>query len=139
MINIQLNSIAIFYLQSCEFKYLDDNSELNIHGGNMVKRIKNEITPTLKARDYHVGDVPVEEGTIEAVRDIETKFGEKTVISVSHDKGKNDLFCNATALSNLIDEFGDDDEDWIGKVITTKVEEDETFKNKMIVIYPKKA
>ena len=103
----------------------------------MAKRKKNEISPSLKARDYKVGEIPIDEGRIVSIKDIETKYGDRSVITVDTTGGSKDIFLNDFSLNLLIDKFGDEDEDWIGKKITTKVEEDKTFKNRMIIVYPK--
>lgn len=106
-----------------------------------MKREKQEIIPTLKI-SVKAGDDLSKEFTpmqisIKEVKDIETKFGKKTVITVqAGEEEVYNLFVNSTSMNNLIDAFGDDDAMWIGKICNLVKGKNEKFENEMIVFEP---
>lgn len=102
----------------------------------MAKRQKNELSHTLKASDFKK---PVK-GVISKIEDIDTKYGEKTILTftVEGDEKPYSVFLNADSQNNLIDAFGDDDENWLNKPIEIKKEKDETFEKDKLVVYPGK-
>jgi hypothetical protein len=102
----------------------------------MTKRTKSEMLDTLKADDediiLNLGDMQ-----IISIKDIDTKYGEKTVITleeVNSDK-KVQVFVNAVSMNNLIDAYGEEDKKYIGKNVKLTIEIDEKFNKKMIVIH----
>ena len=102
----------------------------------MAKRQKNVMSHTLKASDF---DKPVE-GIISKIEDLETRYGDKTLLTFTID-GKEEpysVFLNNDSLNNLIDAFGGDDENFLKKKIQIKKEKDENFDKEKLVVYPKK-
>ncbi len=98
----------------------------------MVLRKANAIIPTLKASEL----TETRQATIEAVKDIETKFGDKIVMSLNDSEESFQIFVNNYSLEKLNEAFGTDDADWIGKIVDLKVEKDANFDKDMIVTYP---
>jgi hypothetical protein len=96
----------------------------------MAIRKKREVFATLKADD----EPNFESVEIMDVKDIETRYGDKLVLTIDDGETKFDVFCNQTSENNLIDSFGENDKDWIGKFVKITTEEDEKYKKKMIVI-----
>lgn len=107
-----------------------------------MRRQKQEILPTLSVNPETESETVVkfpEKGmqiTILGVKDIQTTYGSKTVVSVSAGEEKYNVFLNATSQNQLIDKFGNDDADWIGKICNLKLEKDAKYKKKMIVFSP---
>lgn len=111
----------------------------------MTKRQKKEIYPTLKPKEDKEDPNAVlckdgMEVTFKAFRDISTKNGEKLVADVVSKEGKGySVFLNSKSENNLIDSYGEDDENWKEQKAILKVENaPEPFqKQLMIVAYPK--
>jgi len=105
-----------------------------------MKREKSEIYPTLK--------VTIEKGdenarlfkdmqvVLESVKDINTKHGEKVVATVLAGEERLQVFVNQTSMNALIDAFGDNDENWTGKIINLKKKKDKKYSQEMIVFEP---
>lgn len=108
-----------------------------------MKRKAKAIYPTMKVdpdTDREL-DMAFEEcqATIREVHDIKTeKFGEKTIalLEKSDDGKLFNVFVNNFSMQKLIEEFGDEDTRWIGKVVELKQEQDPQYKNDMIVLHP---
>lgn len=98
----------------------------------MTKREKQELTPTLKVEDGFKGMAKAE---IISVRNIDTKHGEKVLMTISDSDGKpHNVFLNVASMNNLIDAFGDEDDSWIGKMVTLTLETDEHYNKEKIVV-----
>lgn len=111
-----------------------------------MQREKQELIPTLKIRvedDEELSEALTEEMQVSIleVKDIETKHGKKTLAVVEAENKKYQLFLNSASISNLIDSFGNDDANWIGKICNLRVENAPApyNKQKMIVVYPLEA
>lgn len=102
----------------------------------MTTRHKIEMRETLKAEGFKVGDVVAEKGVIIGIKDIETKFGEKTVASVQFGGKEYDVFLNSASINGLIDAFGVNDAFWINEMVSIVVDEDVKFEKKMLVLKP---
>lgn len=75
-----------------------------------------------------------------SIEDIQTtNFGIKTKMTLKN-KELNDfqVFVNSFSMKKLIDIFGDEDSQWIGKNVNLTKEEDTVFNTEMIVINPLK-
>ena len=104
--------------------------------GVMTLRQKKVFSESLKAKDYKINDVPFSSAKIIVVRDIETKFQDsvKTLLEIETEEGDNvSVFLNQKSINNLVDDFGENDESWVGKKIKSQIEKDETFGQLMIV------
>ena len=110
----------------------------------MTKREKSLIFPTLKVNPKKDDENAIKfkepmQISIEEVNDVDTKHGEKIVLTIMANNGKKlNAFLNAASKNNLIDAFGDDDERWKGQICDLKKEIDKHFGNEMIVFYPLK-
>lgn len=49
--------------------------------------------------------------------EVEGKYGTKQVFRVATRNGEKNVNVNQTSINNLIDAFGDDTEDWVGKEV----------------------
>lgn len=100
----------------------------------MVLRKANAILPTLKATDLK----KPRQATIESLKDVNTKFGEKIVMTLQDGEETFQIFVNNYSLEKLNDAWGDDDTAYTGKLVDLKQEKDPEFNKEMIVIYPVK-
>lgn len=104
----------------------------------MTTRKKTEIYDTLQAKSFKVG-AKIGQGEMVDVRDVQTKtYGEKTVATISLKDKKVNVFLNMVSLNKLIEAFGEDDEQWKGKLVDLTVEKDEIYNSLMIVVNPVK-
>ncbi len=104
-----------------------------------MKREVKKILPTMKIDAKNENDLAFKEveGTITQFYDVETKFGTKTICDVqSEEIGEFAMFVNNFSMEKLIEAYGDEDKNFIGKVIQTTKEVDKTFNKEMIVIKP---
>ena len=96
----------------------------------------------IKADEKNEDDIPFKKtrATIVSTEDIETKkFGDKVKANLNNEEFKDfSVFVNNTSLNNLIEAYGNDDENWVGKVVELTKNVDETFKSDMIVLNPVK-
>lgn len=99
----------------------------------MSKREKIEIKPSLKAQDYKEGEVVKSSIPIKDIVDVETKFGDKTIITLEDGDA---VFLNAESNNNLVDSFGKEDEHWKGKYVSVICKKDNVFGKLMLVIQP---
>lgn len=109
-----------------------------------MKRKPKEINQCLKAKEYinKPDGTVVLTGTINSIKDIETKFDKKddegkTVITIkTHDEEEIliDVFVNNFSMTNLVKAFGEEDKHWINKQVMVTKETDKTFNNPMLII-----
>lgn len=99
----------------------------------MAKRQKIELRPALKAQDYNEGEVLKPTAFIKDIQDVDTKFGENTIITL--DDGDS-VFMNMRSNNNLVEKYGEEDKLWIGKGVRLVCETDKIFSKKMLVLYP---
>lgn len=98
-----------------------------------MRRTKIELKPALKAQDFNEGQSVKEGAFISSVTDVQTKFGENTIITLVDG---DSVFMNAVSNNNLVSKYGEDDLLWIGKPIRIICEKDKIFGKNMLVIYP---
>ena len=102
-------------------------------GCKKMKREKIELKASLKAQDYKEGQVIKPTCFIKEVVEVETKFGDKTI--VKFDDGDS-VFLNAESNNRLIDKLGNDDDMWLNKAVKLSCERDKTFNKLYLVITP---
>jgi hypothetical protein len=102
----------------------------------MVLRKAKEILPTMKVTPTSDEDLEFfeTEGTIDKVKDISTKHGERAVVTIDNEKLKFDVFLNNFSMSNLIEKYGPDDTGWIDKKVKVVKEKNSKFGKEMIVL-----
>ena len=98
-----------------------------------MKRTKIELKPALKAQDFAENQVIKVTCFIKDIVDVETKFGDKTIINF--DDGDS-VFMNAESNNRLIARYGDDDANWINKAVKLTCERDKVFNKLMLVVTP---
>ena len=98
-----------------------------------MKRTKIELIPALKAQDFKEGEVIKATAFIKELTEVETKFGDKTIVTFDD---KSSVFMNAVSNNLLIDKYGDDDKLWLNKAIRLSCERDAVFNKLMLVITP---
>lgn len=98
-----------------------------------MKRQKIELKPALKAQDYKQDQIVKATCFIKEIIDVETKFGDKTVITL--DDGDS-VFMNAESNNRLLERFGEEDKNWINKAVKITCEKDNTFNKLMLVVSP---
>ncbi len=75
--------------------------------------------------------------TIVQVIDVETRFGDKVVANLnSEELGDFSVFVNNFSMEKLIKAYGNDDKNFIGKVVQLEKQTDDTFNKEMIVLNP---
>ena len=103
---------------------------------------KTEIHPTLKISVSKGDELAVLfkdcRVTLQEIKQIPTTYGLKDVATVTLKDELYDVFMNKLSINNLIDFYGDNDDDWKGKVYELKKEVDKKYKKEMIVFYPQK-
>lgn len=99
----------------------------------MVERQKQELADTLKVEDGFEG---MQNAQVLDVKDVETKYGKKAIMTVERPDTKKavQVFLNVASVNNMIDAFGTDDETWIAQMVDLKVEMDEAYNKKKIVV-----
>lgn len=116
--------------------------QLNKGARKMTIRNPVEMLPTMKVNEKKLKDGDILASECEVVlldvKDVETdSYGLKIVGIVENEQfGKFQIFLNNFSIEKLVEAFGDEDNNWKGKRISLKVEEDPQFKNEMIVTYP---
>jgi hypothetical protein len=98
-----------------------------------MKRKKIELKPCLKAQDFQDGQIVKVTTFIKEVVDVETKFGDNTIIYL---EDGDSVFMNATSLNNIINAYGEEDSLWIGKPIRVICKKDPVFSKNMFIIEP---
>jgi len=84
---------------------------------------------TLRPADIEAGKKVVTK--ITEIKQIVTKYGDKRVAVL--ETGQQ-IFLNAMTLQNLVEAFGDETEEWIGKEITLEVEVSERTQGKQAIV-----
>ena len=75
--------------------------------------------------------------TIISIIDIETRFGGKVIANMDSEAiGEFSVFVNNYSMEKLIEAYGNDDKNFIGKVVTLSKEKDTNFDKEMIVLNP---
>lgn len=98
----------------------------------MSKREKIELRPALKAQNYKEGDVVKATAFIKDIEDVQTKFGESSVITF---EDGDSIFMNDATNNNLVAAFGNEDEIWKGKAVRVVCEKNKVFDKLMLVAY----
>ena len=106
-----------------------------------MNRQAKVLIPTMKAdgNDENENELAFREcqADIILVSDIKTTYGEKTIIAL-HNEELDDfqVFVNNKSMANLTELLGEEDKNWIGKIINLTLEKDENFNKNMIVLNP---
>lgn len=105
----------------------------------MTKRQPKKILPTMKIKAKKETDLAFEEcqAEITSINDVETeKFGSKIVANLKRtsDDFEFAVFVNNYSIENLTEAYGEEDKNWIGKLVNLVKEEDKQFNNDMIVL-----
>jgi hypothetical protein len=98
-----------------------------------MKRQKIELKPALKASNFKENELIKATVFIKEINDVETKFGDKTIITF--DDGDS-VFMNAMSNNLLVDKYGQDDKLWINKAVKLTCEKDAMFDKLMLVVTP---
>lgn len=101
----------------------------------MTTRRKREIYETLKVVDFKK---PIK-ATVSALIDVETRYGDKTIMQFTTPESEEpmQMFLNAPSQNDLIDAFGEEDEEWIGRKVVIGVEKSErTLNQNALVVKP---
>ena len=112
----------------------------NLKGGEeMTKRTKQEFNPTLKAEDYDSGKVVISSGIIDSVKERHTKFNEEgensLIVSIKDQMGGIvDIFLNQQGINNLVNAYGEEDGNWVGKQVRVTCNRDNYMKKKQLLI-----
>ena len=102
---------------------------------------KREILPTLKItveNSDENGVVFDKDMQVKINGDIQqtTKYGEKTILTIEDSSGKKyNLFLNTKSINNLLEAFGEDSENWKGKLANLRKEKDSYYNKDSIVVY----
>ena len=111
----------------------------------MSNREKTQIFPTLKV-NMKKGDENTikfdvskhKQIEIQEITDVDTKHGKKIVLTCLLNEKQINVFINGTSKNLLIDAFGNDDDNWKGKLCNLTLERDSHFDTEMIVFNPVK-
>jgi len=98
-----------------------------------MKRTKIELKPALKAQDFAENQVIKVTCFIKDIIEVETKFGDKTIITFDDD---DSVFMNAESNNRLIEKYGNDDSNWLNKAVKLTCEKDKVFNKLMLVVTP---
>ena len=98
-----------------------------------MKRKKIELKPCLKAQDFTDGQIVKATVFIKEVVDVQTKFGDNTILYF--DDGDS-IFMNATSTNNLINAFTEEDTLWLNKPIRVVCKKDPVFSKNMLIAEP---
>ena len=90
-----------------------------------VDKGEYEFANTLKPADLEKGKKV--ETKITEMKQVKTKYGDKRIAVL---ESGQQIFLNAMTLQNLVEAFGDEDDNWVGKEITLEVETSERTKGK---------
>ncbi|MBU0894581.1 MAG: hypothetical protein KKF48_03005 [Nanoarchaeota archaeon] len=105
----------------------------------MVLRKAKEILPTIKVKptsDEDLEYVKEMDVSIQKIKDLETKHGDRLVATVDSGQLKFDVFLNNFSISNLIGKYGEDDVNWIGQKVKITKDKSPKFGKEMIVLKP---
>ena len=107
----------------------------------MTQRSVKKLLPTMKIEAKEENDLAFEECQVDivSIEDVETKFGDKVVANVKNaEKGDFCVFVNNYSMEKLIEAYGSDDRNFIGKIVDLKKKVDDHFGKEMIVLTPVK-
>tara|TARA_Y100000310_G_C20377647_1_gene666493 strand:+ start:427 stop:756 length:330 start_codon:yes stop_codon:yes gene_type:complete len=104
----------------------------------MTEREKMEVFPTLSIEGKFKG---LGKAKILATTDIETRHGKKMLQTIEAledadkcKKGENyNYFVNMESNNNLVEAFGTNDDEWIGKEIKLEISKDEFYNKDKIL------
>jgi hypothetical protein len=96
-------------------------------------RKKIELRPALKAQDFTEGQVIKATAFIKEIFDVETKFGDKTIITLDDN---DNVFMNTESNNRLVEKYGENDVNWINKAVRVSCEKDKVFNKLMLVVTP---
>ena len=82
---------------------------------------------TLRADDIKDGDLKV----VQEMKEVGTKYGEKRIMMFDDD---TQLFLNSMSLQNLVTDFGDETDAWVGKQVKLTLETSERTRGKNSII-----
>lgn len=105
----------------------------------MTERSVKKLVATMKIDAKGENDLPFVECQAEVISivDIETKFGEKVVANLKNaEQGDFCVFINNYSMEKLIEAYGSNDKNFVGKLVDLKKETDSNFGKDMIVLYP---
>ena len=108
----------------------------------MAIREPNEMLPTMKVEADKNSELDIAfsecQAEIVEVKDVSTKlYGTKTIAILKNDKLKKfNVFLNNYSIELLVKKFGNNDDNWKGKLVNLKMEKDKVFNKNMIVLKP---
>jgi hypothetical protein len=105
----------------------------------MTERSVKKLVATMKIDAKGENDLAFVEcqADIVSIIDIETKFGEKVVANLKNaEQGNFCVFVNNYSMEKLIEAYGTDDKNFVGKIVDLKKEVDNNFGKEMIVLNP---
>ena len=105
----------------------------------MVKRNpkSTDLIPTLQVNNYEEGELFAEVEIVELKFDIETKFGDKSIMVFNCEdlKENHQIFLNQISENNLIEKFGNESDNWIGKKVgITVIKNEQTLNAKAFFV-----
>ena len=106
----------------------------------MTIRKAMDIFPTMKIDASGDNSIPFKEIQCVIVEsaDVETKYGINFKVVLNNQESDDltfDVFVNNFSMQNLIEAFGEDDVQWIGKIVELKKQTDKKYNKEMIVIH----
>ena len=98
----------------------------------MVKKVSLGGEYAKKGVDIDNGDVVkiLNSGTT-----VDGQFGEQFVFSIETKNGEKNANFNQASVNILVDEFGEDSEDWVGKEVTVRMKKDTIGGKKVTIAY----
>lgn len=102
---------------------------------------KREILPTLKISVDKEDTNGIEfkedmQVTFLDVMEQSTKFGKKAIATIEKDGKKYNVFLNTKSINNLIEKYGEESDNWKGRLIELKREKDSYYNKPAIMVYP---
>ena len=105
----------------------------------MTQRSVKKLIATMKIEAKNENDLEFVEcsATIVEIKDIETKFGKKIIANLNNEvQGDFAVFVNNYSMEKLIEAYGSDDNNFVGKSVNLLKEKDANFGKEMIVLNP---
>ena len=105
----------------------------------MTQRSVKKLIATMKIEAKNENDLEFIEcsATIVSIVDIDTKFGDKVIANLNNEaQGDFAVFVNNYSMEKLIEAYGDNDENFVGKNVSLSKEKDANFGKEMIVLSP---
>lgn len=106
----KLTSVGGAYARKEDYEYEGTKYEADIKNGDKVKILNA--------------------GTI-----VTGEYGDQHVFSIMTRNGEKNANFNKNTLNTLVDEFGDESEDWVGKEVTVLTKKDVIAGRKVIIAY----